>query len=940
MKKILSGFLATHLLLVSTMPIAANTMPVEASTIPLADSAPIEANFLDLQGTFYDDFSLNFQEVTDYLTWIRTSTEDKVISTQLEDFDQNQADTLRAQALNRAVYLDILNKITTTSMSQTQKAKAIYDFVMFNFIHYDATREVLPASYLRTPFDRESCSILDRSSWLLSVGTGSCQEFSTLFSRLMNMAGLPCFNVYGTYINRDGSQYWHAFNRAKVNDTWYWYDVDIEGSLYRRGDVSSPLYYLYQKNTSYWRTYHKWEESLATAQEEAMDWGNYQLSSTLFHYETAVEVQFQDINFYTTSPIYGYVDVDSPDFTESVMLLPFFQVLNFLGLSCSWDDSIHRLVVEEGENIVEFSPNSYLYWVNGEAIKMCVPLSVIDGIDYISVEDLILWLDFNMNLNFYENNSGELTTAVRFQGGKSTAQPTSGMLSATPSTDSYHNNERPFVEEDTNLTVNTGDWAFHDGKISAYYGSATHIEIPSHINEEPVTAIGSEAFADMEQIVSVVIPEGVTMLDTWAFARCTNLVSISFPSTLTTIKELAFQGCSSLLSVELPSSVTSIGSGAFYDCTGLTTVYLFGVVEELLGGVFQNCISLTTVVLPEGLKVLNAFSGCTSLESIHLPSTLETIRDSAFYDCTSLSSLVIPEGVTSIWAGAFSNCSSLTSLYIPDSVSVVGENGAYEVYSFLNGCDSLTQLRLSPNATEVSLGDCPALTSVYIPSSVSLFKVGSVAGTPFTIYGESDSYAQTVAEELGFHFIQGLDPNTPEPPLPTTPYVPEIQEWAVKYVDFVSENIMPDISGWNYNLSASRGIVAQSLYNMLGGETEATHSFTDTGDFHQAITWCFETGLMSGLDETTFGTEAPCTREQFALILQKLTTLSQISTELGDDSLFPLIHDGDTISPWAKDGMIWAVTNGFFTLVTGEVSPTAEITRTEIAIMLMRLSTL
>ncbi len=360
--------------------------------------------------------------VTDYLEVLR-HLEGKTqvhLSTEDTPFQANQAATLRAQALNRCVYHEILSKIVSPSMTNSQKVRAIYNFPMYNFLRYDTNRESLPSAYLRTAYAKESVTVLDRGSWLLAVGTGGCQEYATLFNRLMNSAGFPCFNVTGDYVNSNGSSMWHAYNRAFVDGAWYWYDVDVEGSLYRRGDVSSPIYFLYQKATSYWRSNHAWDEASVWAKEQEIASLNYFSPGSIFSYETQLEVSFNGTEYSPSLPLYGYVDIDSDFFSESVLLLPFFDLCDFLGLNAHWDGNISRLVLEEGANRVEFSPGSYVCTVNGVAQSMAVPIQVLGGQDYLSADDLLLLLDFDLNMKFYPDDQGNVHTSVLFQGGKST----------------------------------------------------------------------------------------------------------------------------------------------------------------------------------------------------------------------------------------------------------------------------------------------------------------------------------------------------------------------------------------------------------------------------------------------------------------------------------------------------------------------------------------
>lgn len=84
--------------------------------------------------------------------------------------------------------------------------------------------------------------------------------------------------------------------------------------------------------------------------------------------------------------------------------------------------------------------------------------------------------------------------------------------------------------------------------IEAYTGTETHVTIPAHIGEYPVTRIDDDAF------------------------RGTAVRTVVIPQTVQSIGWLAFSDCASLLSVTVPASVTSIEYGAFDGCP-LLTIY-------------------------------------------------------------------------------------------------------------------------------------------------------------------------------------------------------------------------------------------------------------------------------------------------------------------------------------------------------------------------------
>lgn len=350
------------------------------------------------------------------------------LSSKAPSFHQSQSENLRALAGNRAVVHEILDQIISPGFTDTEKVKAIYDFPMYNFHRDDNPAEVLPAESFRTPYTQELTSYTDLGTYLLYYGVGGCQEFSSLFTRLMNSAGFPCFNVLGNYVMGDGRELFHAFNRAKVNDTWYWYDVDVEGSVYRRGDVSSPIYFLYQKNSAEWSKNHNWIEADLQSMQSTVDNTSYYPTGTIMPYNLNTVVKGNDNTL--SVPAYCYVDLHSYALTESVPLLPFYAVMEHFGYNAFYNGDTGHVEVHQGSRKIEFSLSSRTCWVNGVYQPMAVSLETIDDSLYISTDDLMLALDFDVNIGYYQD--GTATQQILLQGETSTT------LTATPSnTPSY-----------------------------------------------------------------------------------------------------------------------------------------------------------------------------------------------------------------------------------------------------------------------------------------------------------------------------------------------------------------------------------------------------------------------------------------------------------------------------------------------------------------------
>ena len=191
----------------------------------------------------------------------------------------------------------------------------------------------------------------------------------------------------------------------------------------------------------------------------------------------------------------------------------------------------------------------------------------------------------------------------------------------------------------TSFAITSGDWDYEvkdDGtaSLTAYYGTASNMVIPSEIDGYTVTEIYKEAFTETTFIKSVSIPNTVTRIGIAAFAYCYALESVTLPNSVKLIDGSSFEGCTSLKSFNLGSGLTKIGNSAFFQCTALTSV---------TGGSNLKTIGV------------GAFQECTKLASVTIPSKVATICNYAFYDCLSLSSVTIPASVTTIGKFAFAN---------------------------------------------------------------------------------------------------------------------------------------------------------------------------------------------------------------------------------------------------------------------------------------------
>lgn len=130
--------------------------------------------------------------------------------------------------------------------------------------------------------------------------------------------------------------------------------------------------------------------------------------------------------------------------------------------------------------------------------------------------------------------------------------------------------------------------------------------------------------------------------------------------------------------------------------------------------------------------------------------------------------------------------------------------------------------------------------------------------------------------------------------------------------------------------------VAWRLENMPAPENEASFTDVEKGTWYtDAVAWAYENGIASGFGDGTFGPNESITREQLAVFLYKYAQYKGYDlTITGNIDSF---IDKDSVSPWAKDAVLWAVQNGFIAGKDGnKLDPKGFATRAEFAAIIHR----
>ncbi len=237
-----------------------------------------------------------------------------------------------------------------------------------------------------------------------------------------------------------------------------------------------------------------------------------------------------------------------------------------------------------------------------------------------------------------------------------------------------------YSETDIAYPVEGGNIYFdkETGTITDCDFSVTKADIPSEIDGVAVTCIGSCAFYNCTELMSVKLPESVTGIDYSAFEGCSSLTSVEIPRGVTSIDADVFKGCNSLNRVTIPSGVTSIGYSAFDGCSSLASVTIPYSVASIGPRAFANTAIYNAEDHWSGdvLYIDNwLISAKGSLEGAYtVRAETVGIAGDAFIGCTSLTNITIPKEVVSIATGVYASFHFCPKL---SDIVVVEENTAY-----------------------------------------------------------------------------------------------------------------------------------------------------------------------------------------------------------------------------------------------------------------------
>ena len=304
-------------------------------------------------------------------------------------------------------------------------------------------------------------------------------------------------------------------------------------------------------------------------------------------------------------------------------------------------------------------------------------------------------------------------------------------------------------DENTNFkSVNNILYSF-DGKTIYRY---PHNGVTDCVIEEGVTKICDDAFGDIETLKTVTFPKTIDYIGYKVFDGCNNLKTIygytnsleqSYAKTeniefVSLGKKIAQGVCGERISENLSkdNAVWTLDEGVF-TVTGSGKIDYSYAITPMWD---RYCALIETLEIKDGITEIGSdmFRHCKYLKEISIPESMKEIKSEVFYECENLKKIVFHGSKIKIDAfyPAFGDC----------KVNTAGPlEGGYD-YEF--GWD--TEIPFG------AFGGCKELTSITIPESIIyippyVFKDCNMDN--FTIYGYTNSYAETFARENNIHFV-------------------------------------------------------------------------------------------------------------------------------------------------------------------------------------------
>ncbi len=155
---------------------------------------------------------------------------------------------------------DIVEEITTPAMSEYEKTKAAFDYM----ITHVSMGEPIGAELWRIHGGGEEPIpfVEQRAISPLRFGVGMCEDYAAALTLLLRGMGLSAEYVPGLTFSAEGNLVDHAWTMVQIDGTWYHLDCQLEDNISRRGSVR---YKYFLRGDATLSGSHRWGQNLIDA---------------------------------------------------------------------------------------------------------------------------------------------------------------------------------------------------------------------------------------------------------------------------------------------------------------------------------------------------------------------------------------------------------------------------------------------------------------------------------------------------------------------------------------------------------------------------------------------------------------------------------------------------------------------------------------------------
>ena len=161
------------------------------------------------------------------------------------------------QAYIRQVAQDAISKFATLEMSEYEKVKAAFDYLIET--SYYTSPVALDVWRWRSSGEGIPSYVENRSLSILLYGLGTCEDYSAALVMLLEGMGIEAQYIPGLTYTTEGYLCDHAWVVAKVDGVWYHLDCELEDGISRNNTVR---YRFFMKSDASMRASHFWGQNL------------------------------------------------------------------------------------------------------------------------------------------------------------------------------------------------------------------------------------------------------------------------------------------------------------------------------------------------------------------------------------------------------------------------------------------------------------------------------------------------------------------------------------------------------------------------------------------------------------------------------------------------------------------------------------------------------